>query len=187
MAISFDVMQDGNIEACRGLCNELMAFQKSKAGLLPDVFDMMDFDSRMKASFVQALASHVVVARDDAPVGYVFSTIESVAHKDSHIPEWASTISSGEVLGFYPKWADLPEKTGCVNNLYLREGYRGSGLGGRLMDISMEWLRESPGIDLVFVYISNGNDVALSFYRKYGFRHSHEVFGGFIHALYMRI
>jgi ribosomal protein S18 acetylase RimI-like enzyme len=189
--ITFDVVSEGNIEPCRELCNELMLYQQSKARLLPEVFDKMNFDTRMKPSYEQALASHVAVARDidnsPLPIGYIFSTLESVSYKDSHIPNWASSISSGEILGFYPKWDDLPEKTGCVNNLYLRSEYHGMGLGGKLMDMSMEWFKTMPDIDIVFVYISNGNDGAIKFYKRHGFEHSHEVFGGFIHALYKRL
>jgi GNAT superfamily N-acetyltransferase len=185
--ITLDVVKDGDIEPCRELCNELMAFQKSKAKLLPEVFDQMSFDTRMKPSLEQAVASQVVIARDVAPIGYIFSTIESVSYKDAHIPDWALGLSSGEALGFYPNQGDLPEKTGCINNLYIRDGYKGMGLGGRLMDVSMEWLGSFADIDLVFVYISNGNDGALDFYKKRGFAHSHEVFGGFIHALCKRL
>jgi GNAT superfamily N-acetyltransferase len=181
--ITFQIVEDGNIEPCRHLCNELMAYQQSKAKLMPEVFDKMNFDSRMKSSFELALASHVVIAWDIEPIGYIFSTIENVSYKDSHIPDWASNISDGEILGFYPKWENLPEKTGCINNLYLRKEYQGTGLGAKLMDMAMEWLRSSTGIDIVFVYISNGNDGAMDFYKKAGFEHSHEVFGGFIHAL----
>ncbi|MCL1894829.1 MAG: GNAT family N-acetyltransferase [Holophagaceae bacterium] len=187
--VALDVVTDGNIESCRELCNELMAYQQSKAKLLPEIFDQMNFDTRMKLSFEQAIASHVVVAKDEntVPVGYIFSTVESVSYKDSHIPEWASTISTGEILGFYPKWDNPPAKTGCVNNLYLRKEYQRMGLGEKLMDMSMEWFRTIPDIDIVFVYISNGNDAAMSFYKKYGFAHSHEVFGGFILALYKQL
>ncbi|MCL1892866.1 MAG: GNAT family N-acetyltransferase [Holophagaceae bacterium] len=186
--MTLEVVNDGNIEPCRHLCNELMAYQQSKAKLLPEIFDQMNFDTRMVLSYKQAIASHVVVARDknNVPVGYVFSTIENVFYKDSHIPEWASSISSGEILGFYPKWDNLPAKTGCVNNLYLRKAYQRMGLGKKLMDMSMEWFSTFSDINLVFVYISNGNDSAINFYKKYGFSNSHEVFGGFIHALYKR-
>ncbi|MDR0499425.1 MAG: GNAT family N-acetyltransferase [Holophagales bacterium] len=185
--VTLDAVKDGNIEPCRKLCNELMAFQKSKAKLLPEIFDKMDFDTRMKLSYEQALESHVIIARDIVPIGYVFSTIESVSYKHLHIPEWALAISSGEILGFYPKWDNLPAKTGCVNNLYLRKEYQGVGLGEKLMNMSMEWFKSFPDIDIVFVYISNGNDSALNFYKNYGFVHSHEVFGGFIHALYKQL
>lgn len=149
----------------------------------------MNYDTRMKPSYDQAIASQVVIAKDEnsVPVGYIFSTIESVSYKDSHIPEWASSISSGEILGFYPKWDNLPAKTGCVNNLYLRKEYQRMGLGKKLMDTSMEWFRVSSDIDLTFVYISNGNDGAMNFYKNYGFTHSHKVFGGFIYALYKRL
>ena len=186
--IRLETIADGDIEPCRELCNELMLYQRSQAKLLPEVFDKMNFDTRMKPSFEQAIASHVAIARDGAtPIGYVFSTVENVAYKDSNTPPWASSISSGEVLGFYPRWDVLPEKTGCVNNLYLRKEYQGMKLGQKLMDMSMEWFASLPGIDVVFVYISNGNDGAVGFYKKYGFEYSHEVFGGFIHAMFRRV
>jgi ribosomal protein S18 acetylase RimI-like enzyme len=186
--IAFETVTNGNIEPCRELCNELMAFQKSQAKLLPEVFDQMNFDTRMKLSYQQAIASHVAIARDGGvPIGYIFSTIENVAQKDSNIPEWAATISSGEILGFYPKWEKLPERTGCVNNLYIRKEFQGLRLGEKMMDMSMEWFKTFDDVEYVFVYISNGNDGALRFYKKHGFSHSHEVFGGFIHALCKKI
>jgi ribosomal protein S18 acetylase RimI-like enzyme len=187
-AITLDVVNDGNIEPCRELCNELMAYQQRKAKLLPEIFDQMNFDTRMKASHQQAEASHVAIARKDSePVGYIFSTIENVSLKDANIPEWASSISTGEMLGFFPNWEKLPERAGCVNNLYLRKECQGLRLGETMMGMAIEWFKSFADIEYVFVYISNGNDGALSFYKKYGFEHSHEVFGGFIHALYMKV
>ena len=46
--ITVEIVQDGNIEQCRALCDELMAFQKSQATLSPESFDFMNFDTRMK-------------------------------------------------------------------------------------------------------------------------------------------
>ena len=40
-SITVEIVEDGNIEQCRELCNELMAFQKSKAVIAPEVFDLM--------------------------------------------------------------------------------------------------------------------------------------------------
>lgn len=182
--ITFEIVQDGNIEQCRELCNELMAFQKSKATMMPECFDAMNFDTRMKRSFENALRSQVVVAKDDGiPVGYVFSTIDVVEEADrSALPDWAP---KGEnCLGFYPDWVQLPQKIGCLSNLYLRDAYQKGGIGTKLFNMTMEWLESFPDVNLTFVYISNGNDAALSFYLKHGFTLSHDVFGGFIQAAY---
>ncbi|MBO9596989.1 MAG: GNAT family N-acetyltransferase [Cohnella sp.] len=178
-----EAVRDGNIEPCRQLCDELMAFQKSKATIAPELFDLMNFDTRMQRSYESALRSHVIVAKDNGvPIGYVFATIEDIEEKKTAYPDWAPrTVGS---LGFYPDWPDLPNKVGCLNNLYVRDGYRGLGLGSKLFDRAMDWLENFPNVDLVFIYISNGNDEALNFYLSRGFTYSHDVFGGFIKAVY---
>ncbi|RAP74193.1 GNAT family N-acetyltransferase [Paenibacillus montanisoli] len=184
-SITIEVIQDGNIEMCWPLCDELMAFQKSKASIAPEVFDTMNFDNRMKRSYERAAESQVVVVKDDGvPVGYVFSTIDEINNRQSAIPEWAPVQDPAVSKGFYPDWDCLPSKVGTLNNLYLRDGYRDKGLGSKLFNLSMDWLESFPDVDLVFVYVSNGNDDALNFYLSRGFAFSHDVFGGFIKALY---
>lgn len=186
--ITLHIVQDGNIEQCRELCNELMAFQKSKAILAPEAFDGMNFDTRMKKSYENALASQVVIAKDgETPIGYIFSTVEKVANVKGPFPAWAPSVPGQTLQGFYPDWPDLPEKIGCLSNLYFRDAYRGTGLGSKLTEMSTTWFKSLPDIDLVFTYISNGNDNALKFYLAHGYTYSHEVFGGFIKAAYMRI
>ena len=186
-AITIETLTGEQIDQCRDLCNELMAFQKSKAVLAPDAFDGMSFDTRMKKSYENALASQVIVAKDDGtPIGYVFSTIEATAGMKGAVPAWAPVKPGEKVLGFLPEWEQLPEKVGILSNLYIRDAYRGSGLGSRLCDLSMDWLESFPDVDLSLVFISNGNNAALDFYLRHGFTYSHEVFGGFIKAAYKR-
>ncbi len=182
--ITIKVIRDDNIELCRVLCNELMAFQKSKAFIMPELFDLMHFDTRIKYSYEKALRKHVAVVFDDeTPVGYVFSTIDRVKPEDNAAkPEWAPEDGKG----FYPEWVAFTENIGCLNNLYLREEYRGMGLGKKLFDISMEWLDSFDDTDITFVFISNGNQAALDFYLKNGFVYSHDVFGGFIISAYKK-
>ncbi|RKP51557.1 GNAT family N-acetyltransferase [Cohnella endophytica] len=183
--ITIEWVTDGNIEQCRELCNELMAFQKSKATIAPDIFDRMNFDTRMKRSYESALESQVIVVKDKGiPVGYVFSSIDRVENKKVSYPDWAPSKDPETSKGFYPDWDALPDKIGCLNNLYLRDEYRAMGLGSKLFALSMEWLESFPDADLVFIYVSNGNDEAYDFYLSRGFTFSHDVFGGFIKALY---
>jgi GNAT superfamily N-acetyltransferase len=184
--ITIEVVKDGNIEQCRELCNELMAFQKSKATIAPEKFDTMNFDTRMKKSYESSLESQVIVVKDNGiPVGYVFSTIDNIENSSKNTyPEWAPVENIENCIGFYPDWVNLPKKIGCLNNLYVRDQYRGMGLGSRLFEMSMDWLESFPDVDLVFIYVSNGNDEALDFYLSRGFIFSHDVFGGFIKAVY---
>jgi len=182
--ITIEIIHNRDIEPCRELCDELMAFQQSKATFYPENFNSMNFETRMKKNYENAFDSQVIITKDcDIPIGYVFSTIDYIKIEDRNaIPEWAPLSENS--IGFYPDWVELPQKIGCVNNLYLREQYRHLKLGTKLFDMSMEWLENAADIDLIFVYISNGNDEALNFYLKHGFTFSHDVFGGFIKAAY---
>jgi GNAT superfamily N-acetyltransferase len=183
--VALEVVSDGNIEQCRELCNELMAFQKTKAVIAPEGFDWMNFDTRMKKSYESALASQVVVAKDGGvPVGYAFSVLQKVESVKEPYPDWLPANDGAEFRGFYPNWDNLPPKVGCLNNLYFRPAYRGMGLGARMLKMAMEWFGGFSDINLVFVYISNGNDAAYDFYLKHGFAFSHDVFGGFIKAAF---
>lgn len=183
--IKFEVVTDGNIEPCRALCNELMAFQKSMATIAPEKFDMMNFDSRMRKSYESALDSQVIIVKDDGvPVGYVFSTVDVIEPSRNAIPDWAPTAEDGTSKGFYPDWVPLPQKIGCLNNLYMHENYRSLKLGSKLFKMALDWLESFGDVNLIFIYVSNGNDAALEFYLKQGFTYSHDVFGGFIKAVY---
>ena len=182
--ITFTVVQKENIEECRELCNELMALQKSRATIGPECFDSMNFDTRMKKSYENALRSQVIIVKDNGlPIGYVFSTIDQVEESDRKAyPDWAPVGEN--FIGFFPDWLELPQKIGCLSNLYLKDQYRGSGIGLQLLEKTLEWLESFSDVDLTFVYISNGNDGALDFYLSQGFTYSHDVFGGFIKATY---
>ena len=183
--ITFECLNDCDIEQCRELFQELMAFQKSKARIHPEWFDSMNFETRMKKVHENALEKQVIVARDNGePAAYVFTTVDNVeeAHR-KRFPDWASSASG---TGFFPDWLELPQKTGCLRNLYLREKYRGLGIGSMLSDMAMGWVECFDDVNITFVYISNGNDDARMFYEKQGFTFSHDVFDGFITALFRR-
>ncbi|WP_239624133.1 GNAT family N-acetyltransferase [Paenibacillus sp. H1-7] len=186
-SITIEMVNDGNIEQCRELCNELMAFQQSAATIAPETFDIMNFDTRMKRSYESSLDSQVIVVKDAGiPVGYAFSTIDYVDASKNSIPEWAPVQDPERDKGFYPEWVRLPQKIGCLSNLYLRDGYRDKGLGSKLFEMSVEWLESFNDVHLIFIYVSNGNDTAFDFYLSRGFTYSHDVFGGFIKAVYKK-
>ena len=186
--ISYNVVEGEEIKLCRELCNDLMAYQKAQAKLWPERFDGMNFDTRMKKSFLNTPDSQTIVAFDNGiPIGYIFSTIENISHGDkSAVPDWAPPKVSDDYQGFYPDWDELPARCGCLNNLYIKPEYQHQGIGVELFKRSMEWMASFSDVDTVFVYISNGNDNALNFYLRHGFIFSHNVFGGFIKAAYYK-
>jgi GNAT superfamily N-acetyltransferase len=185
--ITFEIVRDGNIEQCRELCNELMRFQQSQAVLHPEKFGYMNFDTRMKSRYESSIEKQVIVAKDNGtPIGYVFTTIDTVKKEEKPVsPELAPLAEN--TLGFYPDWVKLPQKIGCLNNLYLKDEYRHLGLGDTFIHMSMEWFDRLDDGSLIFVYTSNGNDTALRFYLKHGFIFSHDVFGGFLRAAYQTV
>ncbi len=58
---------------------------------------------------------------------------------------------------------------GIVTDLYLREPYRGSGLGGRALDTVSEYCRRKK-ISVLELQVEYHNEAAQNFYRKLGFR-----------------
>ena len=53
--------------------------------------------------------------------------------------------------------------------LHVREGYRGQGIGSKMIEEVLEWGRER-GVRVVTVHIGFGNEPARRLFEKYGFR-----------------
>ncbi|MFL0247122.1 GNAT family N-acetyltransferase [Clostridium sp. WILCCON 0185] len=72
---------------------------------------------------------------------------------------------------------------GCLSQFCIKESYRNIGIGSTLFKKSMEWLDLFKEINDVFIFVSNGNDNALEFYKGKGFKASHQILDGFITVL----
>lgn len=172
MHLTYEVISEDQIEICRDLCNELMAFQQTKAHIRPEVFDNMRFETRLVPSVQNALHNHIVVVKDgEKPVAYVYSNISP---KEAHSNDFAtffdlSTLSKNNV--------------GNLAQFYIKEEYRKYGIGTKLFSMSMEWLHQFKDVEDYFIYVSNGNDNALEFYKRKGFAVSHDILDGFITVL----
>lgn len=187
--ITYRDLRDGELELCRGLCDALMAHQAEKGTIHPEVLRAMNFDNRLKPGFENAEEKLLIAAFDgDTPVGYLFATAaqETEASKAAR-PDWAKSISGVNEAGFYPESLPMPQKIGCLNNLYVLPEYRGMHIAYTLCAKAMDWFREPADVQTAFVYVSNGNGSVISLYRNLGFRYSHDVFGGFILAYSMKI
>ena len=172
MNFNYEIISEEEIECCRELCNELMAFQKSKAYIQPELFDNMNFDTRMIPSVKKALHNYIVVVKDENQiVGYVYSNISP---KETYSNEFATFFDLNSVSG---------DTVGCLSQFYIKEGYRQYGIGSKLFTMSMEWLQQFDEIEDYFIFVSNGNDDALEFYKRKGFSISHDILDGFITVL----
>jgi GNAT superfamily N-acetyltransferase len=172
MNIHYDVISDDNIICIKDLCNDLMAYQKSKAHIRPELFDNMSFETRMIPSIKKAKANYIIVAKaDDELVGYVYSNISP------------KEVYSNEFATFFDLDSVRNDDVGCLSQFYIKEGYRNTGIGSELFQKSMEWLNSFKDVNDIFIFVSNGNDNALKFYQGKGFRISHQILDGFITAL----
>lgn len=172
MTLTYDVVSDEKMEYCRDLCNELMVFQKSKAYITPELFDSMNFETRMIPSIKSALHNYIVVVKDDEEiVGYVYSNISP---KETYSNDFATFFDLSSVRR---------NNVGCLSQFYIKKNYRQYGLGSKLFKMSMEWLSQFDDVEDYFIFVSNGNEDALEFYKRKGFSVSHEILDGFITVL----
>lgn len=177
MGIRYEVVSEEEAACIKPLCDGLMAYQKAKARLFPELFDGMSFKTRMLPSLASARANHILVAKDgEVPVGYAYSNIASKTI-------YAGKVATLECGAFFDMDSVEGEEVGCLSQFFIREEYRNRGIGGVLFRRSMDWLDAFPAVRDRFIFVSNGNDQALHFYMGKGFRVSHMILGGFITVL----
>src|SRR5690606_14107827 len=171
MDISYEIIPVENAYLCKELCNELMVFQKSKATISKELFDEMNFETRMLPSIKNAIDNQIAIVRDgNKIVGYVYSNISP---KEAYSNDFATFFDLSSVSR---------DHVGCLSQFYIKEEYRRYGIGSKLFDMSMQWLNQFEDIEDYFIFVSNGND-ALEFYKRKGFIVSHDILDGFITVL----
>jgi GNAT superfamily N-acetyltransferase len=172
LALTYEVIPAENAASCRDLCNELMAYQKSKAKIKRELFNTMNFDTRMIPSIEKASHNYIVIVKDGAEaVGYVYT---NVSPKETYANDFAT---------FFDLTTVKKDQVGCLSQFYLKDGYRDKGIGSVLFQMSMDWLKQVQEVEDYFVFVSNGNDEALQFYKRKGFTVSHDILEGFITVL----
>jgi GNAT superfamily N-acetyltransferase len=170
--LKYEIIPEERIEDCRDLCNELMSFQKSQAYIKPELFDNMNFKTRLIPSIKSAIHNYIVVVKhDDNIVGYVYSNISP------------KEIFSNEFATFFDLSSVSRKNVGCLSQFYIKEGYRQYGVGSQLFNMSVKWLNQFKDVEDYFIFVSNGNDNALEFYKRKGFSVSHDILDGFITVL----
>jgi ribosomal protein S18 acetylase RimI-like enzyme len=172
MELTYEVIPDEQIECCKDVCNELMTFQKSKAYIKPDLFDNMNFETRLVPSIKKAISNYTVIVKDDDQIiGYVYSNISP---KEAYDNDFATFFDLNSVQR---------ENVGCLSQFYIKDEYRKYGVGSKLFTMSMKWLMQFDEVDDYFIFVSNGNENAMEFYKRKGFNVSHDILEGFITVL----
>lgn len=174
MNIRYEIISAENILCIKDLCNELMAYQRSMAAIHPEWFDNMSFETRMLPAVQGAKENFILVAKDNEEVvGYAYS---SICPKETYSGGFATLAP----VDFFDFDSVKGEDVGCLSQFYIKESYRGTGMGSVLFRQSMDWLKSFSSIEDIFIFVSNGNQNALKFYENKGFKKSHEILEGFI-------
>ncbi len=71
---------------------------------------------------------------------------------------------------------------GNLKLYYLEEAYRGKGIGSKLFEDAMTFI-EAHRPEEILIYVSNGNEQALNFYKGKGFRFKSVVWDGMVTEL----
>jgi len=89
--------------------------------------------------------SSVFIAIDKKPIGIIIATY------------------------FVPLRISKFTRKGYVSNLYIKKNYRYKGIGKKLLNISLKWLKEN-NVKYISLEIHLKNKNALKFYRDLGFK-----------------
>lgn len=177
MSIHYEVLPTDNISCIRDLCNELMAYQKAQAYIHPELFDNMNFETRMLPAVCSAKENYILVAKsDNEPIGYAYSNI---LPKDAYSTGFATL----NFASFFDLNSVKVADVGCLSQFFIKDTYRNQHIGSVLFKMSLDWLNSFQSIHDIFIFVSNGNSNALKFYLAKGFNVSHQLGDGFITVL----
>ena len=68
---------------------------------------------------------------------------------------------------FYP--AEIPQMCGCINGVFVTQAFRKQGLGRKLYEASVNWLKQE-GINYIELYHALNDDEAKGFWNTLGFK-----------------
>ncbi len=84
-------------------------------------------------------------------------------------------VRIGYFLGMIkPCLAEIPDRIGYINGVYVLPEWRGRGIGQSLLNEGMKWFRRQ-GLKGVELYAVNHNERAKKFWRKNGYQSVEEV------------
>ena len=70
--------------------------------------------------------------------------------------------------------ATVNENLGEIDSIFIKKEHRGNNLGHKLIQKALSWLNKFK-CDVINVFVAEGNESALPFYEKFGFRERYRV------------
>jgi ribosomal protein S18 acetylase RimI-like enzyme len=80
--------------------------------------------------------------------------------------------SNSELVGY--SIATVDGNLGEIDSIFVKKAHRGNNLGHRLTEKALSWLSQFD-CDAINVHVAEGNESALPFYEKHGFRERYRV------------
>lgn len=108
------------------------------------------------------------------------SEVYAALLRDPEYGLWLAFSPQGEAIGYAvagPCSLPVPERpanSGELARLYLKKGVQGGGMGARLLEPALEFLRDR--FDHVYLSVYAENKVAQRLYQKFGFVKIHDYF-----------
>lgn len=94
-------------------------------------------------------------------------------------PRCVTVADDGELAGYVfvlPSSLSMIWDAAVLNELYVREEYRGTGVADELMDSAVELAREQDlPLDRLVLDVDRSNERAKAFYERHGFEHWGEM------------
>src|SRR5687767_197865 len=114
---------------------------------------------------------------DHAQSGYAWFLGTQLKATDTllMVAEQPAPDASAEIVGYVYagieplSWKELRDEAGFVHDLLVRPAARHTGVGQRLLDSAIEWLREQ-GMPRVVLWTASPNDSARRLFEGRGFR-----------------
>ena len=106
------------------------------------------------------------------PRGYKNRFLEIIRKKNSKI---VVAENGGKIVGYFSGKIEkakpylIFKRMGKISNAFIEEGYRGKGIGKKMLDFLIKWFKKK-GIECVEVSVDLRNKIGVNFWKKSGFK-----------------
>lgn len=129
------------LEFVKPMWNKLNNYHKDNSINFKSHFESLSFERKLKRLEADSNLEIMVILVKDL-------------YKDIYLGYSISTVTK--------------DKVGEIDSIYVDKDYRKYGIGKRLMNESIAWLN-SKDVNKKILYVANGNENVLDFYKKYDF------------------